>query len=108
MKWFSAMLNKPLAARSDWHAARARLLEAEKAVTRERDAIAKARLALPLRQFPAGFSFDAGDGRVPLAELFDGRSQLIIYHFLLPPGAGPDHRPTPGRPMARHDRGTHY
>lgn len=85
------MLNKQLAGRSEWHAARERLLEAEKTVTRERDAIARGRLALPMREFPAGFSFDAGDRQVRLAELFDGRSQLIVYHFLLPPGAGPEH-----------------
>ncbi|MBU1334252.1 MAG: DUF899 domain-containing protein [Alphaproteobacteria bacterium] len=85
------MLNKPKVARSDWHAARESLLKAEKAVTRERDAIAKARQELPMLPFPNSFFFDAGESKIQLAELFDGRSQLVIYHFLLPPGADPDH-----------------
>lgn len=91
MKWLDAMLNKRLAARSEWYTVRERLLESEKALTRERDVIARSRLALPMREFPAGYSFDAGDRRIELSDLFDRRSQLIVYHFLLPPGAGPEH-----------------
>lgn len=91
MKWFSAMLRKSLASRPDWHAARERLLAAEKAVTRQRDEIARARRDLPMRAFPERFCFDAGAAMVPLTTLFQGRSQLIVYHFLLPPGAGPGH-----------------
>jgi predicted dithiol-disulfide oxidoreductase (DUF899 family) len=85
------MLNKAMATRSEWHAARDRLLAAEKAATRQRDAVARERLALPMRAFPDGFVFDAGDDTIALGALFDGRRQLIVYHFLLPPGAGPGH-----------------
>lgn len=85
------MLNRPLVSRADWHAARNQFLEAEKTVTRQRDEIARARLALPLREFPSGFWFDSGNGRIPLSDLFRGCSQLIIYHFLLPPGADENH-----------------
>ncbi len=70
----------------DWTAARKALLEREKEFTRERDALTEARRALPWRKVGKDYAFEGPDGKKSLADLFDGRSQLIIYHFMYGPG----------------------
>jgi predicted dithiol-disulfide oxidoreductase (DUF899 family) len=68
-----------------WLAARRALLAEEKAWTRERDRLAEKRRALPWVRVEKDYVFDGADGKVTLAELFDGRSQLIVYHFMFGP-----------------------
>jgi len=68
--------------KSDWVEARTALLEQEKAFTRERDALAAARRALPALRFDGSYVFQGRDGKETLLDLFDGRSQLMVYHFM--------------------------
>ena len=68
--------------REEWQAALAELLDREKAHTRESDAIAAARRELPWLLVDNDYSFETEDGTKSLAELFDGRSQLLMYHFM--------------------------
>lgn len=74
------------ATREEWLAARLKLLEAEKALTRQSDALAQQRQALPWVRLDKDYSFDTEQGRQSLAELFQGRSQLLVYHFMFGPG----------------------
>jgi len=69
----------------DWLAARRELLAAEKAFTRQRDALTRRRQALPWERVEKDYRFDTPSGPRSLAELFDGRSQLAVYHFMLGP-----------------------
>src|SRR5260370_3812952 len=69
-----------------WLAARKALLLKEKEFTHLRDKINAERLALPWVKVEKNYVFDSSKGKKNLAELFDGRSQLIIYHFMLGPG----------------------
>jgi len=71
--------------RQEWEDARRALLEREKELTRMSDAVAQERLALPWVPVEKPYTFDTEDGPKTLAELFDGRSQLIVYHFMLGP-----------------------
>ena len=73
------------ASREDWLAARRLLMVKEKARTRLGDAIAAERRALPWVRIVKEYLFDSLAGKVTLAELFDGRSQLLVYHFMFPP-----------------------
>jgi predicted dithiol-disulfide oxidoreductase (DUF899 family) len=68
--------------REEWLAARAGLLEREKALTRENDEISRLRRELPWVQVDKEYSFETEGGTKTLAELFDGRSQLLMYHFM--------------------------
>lgn len=79
------MLNHKVASREEWLEARKALLVHEKEETRLRDRNAAERLALPWVKVDKAYTFDTPRGRKTLAELFDGRSQLVIYHFMLPP-----------------------
>jgi predicted dithiol-disulfide oxidoreductase (DUF899 family) len=72
--------------REEWLAARRALLAEEKAMTRMRDKLNAARLALPWVKVEREYLFDTPSGRRGLADLFGGRSQLIVYHFMLGPG----------------------
>jgi predicted dithiol-disulfide oxidoreductase (DUF899 family) len=74
-----------VASREEWLAARKALLEREKAFTRERDALSAARRELPWVKVDKAYVFDGPDGKETLADLFDGRSQLIVYHFMFGP-----------------------
>ena len=65
-----------------WLAARRRLLAKEKAFTRARDALARQRRALPWVRVEKPYAFEGRDGRQTLPELFEGRSQLVVYHFM--------------------------
>jgi predicted dithiol-disulfide oxidoreductase (DUF899 family) len=71
---------------ADWLVPRRDLLDAEKEVTRLRDKVAQKRLALPWVRMEKAYVFDTLDGPQTLAELFDGRSQLLIQHFMFAPG----------------------
>ncbi len=71
-----------IASREDWLEARRALLAAEKAHTRERDALAEQRRALPWVRVEKPYAFDGPDGRETLSELFAGRRQLAVYHFM--------------------------
>ncbi|MFZ0269857.1 DUF899 domain-containing protein [Caulobacter sp.] len=79
------MANHKVASREEWLEARKALLIHEKEETRLRDRNAAERLALPWVKVDKTYSFDTPSGRKTLAELFDGRSQLVVYHFMLPP-----------------------
>lgn len=68
--------------REEWQAARGELLDREKAHTRESDAIAAARRELPWVLVDKEYSFETEGGTKSLPELFDGRSQLLMYHFM--------------------------
>jgi predicted dithiol-disulfide oxidoreductase (DUF899 family) len=74
--------------REEWLAARIKLLAEEKEFTRHRDRLAAMRRALPWVRVEKDYVFDAPEGQVTLAELFDGRSQLVVDHFMLGPGWG--------------------
>ncbi len=73
--------------RQEWLKARVALLEREKAWTRERDRIAAERLALPWVRLDKDYVFAGPQGQLTLADLFRGRSQLYIKHFMMAPGA---------------------
>lgn len=68
-----------------WLKARLELLAAEKEFTRRRDALTRRRMAMPWERVEKSYQFEGPDGELSLAELFDGRSQLIVYHFMFGP-----------------------
>ena len=68
--------------RAEWLAARLELLEAEKALTRRSDELARRRQELPWVRIDKEYSFETDEGKASLADLFAGRSQLLIYHFM--------------------------
>jgi predicted dithiol-disulfide oxidoreductase (DUF899 family) len=71
--------------REEWLAARIALLEREKELTRRSDELARERAELPWVPVDKEYVFDTDDGRKTLAGLFDGRSQLLVYHFMFGP-----------------------
>jgi predicted dithiol-disulfide oxidoreductase (DUF899 family) len=71
--------------RTEFDAAREKLIEREKEHTRKADELARQRRKLPRVAIEKDYAFDAEDGRRTLAELFDGRSQLLVYHFMFGP-----------------------
>src|SRR5438309_7226707 len=71
--------------REEWLAARLELLEAEKALTRRSDELARQRQELPWVRIEKEYRFETDEGTASLADLFKGRSQLLIYHFMLGP-----------------------
>jgi predicted dithiol-disulfide oxidoreductase (DUF899 family) len=76
----------PTVTRDQWIVARKRLLEREKELTRLGDQIARERRALPWARMEKDYLFDTPDGRLPIADLFDGQHQLVMQHFMLAPG----------------------
>lgn len=76
----------PVVSQEEWLTARRAFLRREKEVIKLRDAINAERLALPWVKVDADYMFDTPHGKRSLADMFDGRSQLIIYHFMLAPG----------------------
>ena len=72
-----------------WLAARKALLAEEKAFTHARDALSAARRELPWEKVETAYVFDGPSGPESLADLFDGKSQLIVYHFMFPPDGEP-------------------
>jgi len=82
------MMRHTTGTRQEWLAARLELLEAEKALTRQSDELAQRRQALPWVAIDKDYRFDTDQGDASLADLFQGRSQLLVYHFMF----GPDYR----------------
>jgi len=76
------------ATREEWLAERLKLLEAEKALTRQSDEVARQRQALPWVRLDKTYRFDTDEGSATLPDLFKGRSQLLVYHFMF----GPDYK----------------
>jgi predicted dithiol-disulfide oxidoreductase (DUF899 family) len=79
-------MEHPIVSQDEWLAARRQLLAREKEFTRLRDQLTSERRALPWVKVEKPYVFDGPDGRETLAELFGGRSQLIIKHFMFGPG----------------------
>src|SRR5437773_5249717 len=71
--------------RKEWLAARLELLEAEKELTRRSDELARRRQELPWVRIDKEYRFETDEGSVSLADLFQGRSQLLVYHFMFGP-----------------------
>jgi predicted dithiol-disulfide oxidoreductase (DUF899 family) len=78
-----------MVSRDEWQQAHEALLAKEKQATRERDALAAERRRQPMFEVGTDYEFDGPDGRVALPELFEGRPQLILYHFWFPPDVDP-------------------
>ncbi|MFL5088922.1 MAG: DUF899 domain-containing protein [Xanthobacteraceae bacterium] len=74
--------------RSEWLAARLKLLEAEKELTRRSDELARQRQELPWVRVEKAYRFETDEGSASLEDLFRGRSQLLVYHFMF----GPDYK----------------
>jgi predicted dithiol-disulfide oxidoreductase (DUF899 family) len=81
----TTMTTHKIATREEWQAARAVLLEREKEHTRMGDELARQRRSLPWVRVQNEYTLQTADGPKTLAELFDGRSQLLIYHFMFGP-----------------------
>ena len=73
--------------RQEWLAARTELLAREKELTRRSDELARQRQELPWVRMDKEYAFDTDEGSASLADLFRGRSQLLVYHFMF----GPDY-----------------
>ncbi|MGF6805471.1 putative dithiol-disulfide oxidoreductase (DUF899 family) [Paraburkholderia sp. Clong3] len=82
------MTTHPIGTREQWLAARRALLDAEKTHTRHGDELARQRQALPWVRVDKAYRFDTDQGSASLADLFKGRSQLLVYHFMF----GPDYK----------------
>ena len=83
----ATMTKHPTGTREEWLAARLALLDAEKELTRQSDAVAQQRQELPWVRVDKEYRFDTDEGSASLKDLFRGRSQLLVYHFMF----GPDY-----------------
>src|ERR1700726_3377143 len=81
------MTDHAVVSRETWLEARLKLLEAEKELTRRSDGLARRRQELPWVRIDQKYRFETDEGSAPLADLFRGRSQLLVYHFMF----GPDY-----------------
>jgi predicted dithiol-disulfide oxidoreductase (DUF899 family) len=79
------MTRHEVVSEEQWITARLALLAEEKAFTRERDRLSNKRRALPWVEVKKDYVFQGTDGAVRLGDLFDGRSQLVVYHFMFGP-----------------------
>jgi predicted dithiol-disulfide oxidoreductase (DUF899 family) len=75
----------PIVSLDEWQDARNKLLVKEKAATRARDALAAERRRLPMVRVDKDYVFEGERGTVKLIDLFEGRRQLILYHFMFAP-----------------------
>ena len=75
----------PIVSQEEWEGALEKLHEREKAATRARDALAAERRRLPRVRIAKHYEFSGPDGKVSLADLFEGRRQLLLYHFMFGP-----------------------
>ena len=82
------MMKHKTGTREEWLAARLKLLEAEKDLTRRSDELARKRQELPWVKIDKEYRFETDEGKASLADLFRGRSQLLVYHFMF----GPDYK----------------
>jgi predicted dithiol-disulfide oxidoreductase (DUF899 family) len=74
-----------IVSRAQWRAAREELLLREKAATRARDALNAQRRRLPMVEVDTEYVFEGGDGKATLLDLFEGRHQLVVHHFMFAP-----------------------
>ena len=81
----STVAHPEVASREQWTAARKELLAKEKELTKRRDALSAERRRLPMVKIDKEYTFDGPDGKVRLVDLFGGRRQLIVYHFMFDP-----------------------
>jgi predicted dithiol-disulfide oxidoreductase (DUF899 family) len=79
------MIDHKIGTREEWLAARVQLLDAEKALTRRSDELARQRRELPWVRVDKEYRLDTDEGSASLADLFRGRSQLLVYHFMFGP-----------------------
>ena len=79
------MQQHPVVSRAEWLLARQGLLQQEKAFTQQRDQLSQARRALPWVKIENEYLFNGPAGQETLSDLFDGRSQLLVYHFMFGP-----------------------
>lgn len=79
------MMQNPVVSHEDWLKARLELLDAEKEFTHRRDALTRRRMAMPWERVEKPYRFEGPNGALSLVDLFDGRSQLIVYHFMFAP-----------------------
>ena len=79
------MTKHEVVSEQEWMAARMGLLAKEKEATRHHDELARMRHQLPWVRVSKDYTFTGSDGKKTLADLFDGRSQLLIYHFMFHP-----------------------
>ena len=101
----SEKLNTKVVRQPEWLAARKKLLAKEKEFTRLRDELSRQRRELPWEKVEKQYVFDGPKGKVALADLFDGRSQLIVYHFMFGSGMerGMPELLVPGRQFRRNE-----
>ena len=81
-------MNNQVVSRDEWLSARIGLLKQEKELTRLSDAVARQRQEMPWVKVDKAYRFDTDDGNASLKDLFGGRSQLLVYHFMF----GPDYK----------------
>jgi predicted dithiol-disulfide oxidoreductase (DUF899 family) len=79
-------MDPEIVSQAEWLVARKDLLTREKEFTRQRDALSAARRQLPMVKIEKEYVFEGPNGRETLSDLFEGRSQLIVYHFMFGPG----------------------
>src|ERR1700688_3455731 len=79
------MMKHKISTRKDWLAARLELLKEEKDLTRRSDGLAQKRQELPWVRIDKDYRFETDKGSASLADLFRGRSQLLVYHFMFGP-----------------------
>ena len=77
---------RTIVSHDQWIAARTKLLKKEKEFTRARDELARLRRALPWERVAKSYTFEGPDGKETLADLFEGKRQLFVYHFMFAPG----------------------
>src|SRR5438477_11333638 len=82
------IMNRKTGTRTEWLAARLELLKAEKELTRRSDELARKRQELPWVRIDKDYHFETDEGKASLADIFRGRSQLLVYHFMF----GPDYK----------------
>src|SRR4051812_16415422 len=80
-----ALIHHPVVSHQQWLEKRKELLRKEKELTRLRDQLSAERRKLPWERVEKEYLFDSADGKISLAGLFAGRSQLVIYHFMFGP-----------------------
>ena len=81
-----SLANHPIVSRQQWIAERKKLQAREKELTRLGDQVARERRALPWARMEKDYLFDTPEGRRPLVDLFEGRHQLVVQHFMFGPG----------------------
>jgi predicted dithiol-disulfide oxidoreductase (DUF899 family) len=90
----TAVTNHAIGTREEWRAARREFLAAEKELTRRNDELARKRRELPWVRVDKDYRFQSEGGEVSLADLFGGRSQLLVHHFMFTPSHGADGCPS--------------